>query len=1256
VAVVGDAYIVVRALTNRVRQDIQDAVDGIDSIGDNAGKELSDGFNRGFRSGGAGGSGEFFSKKFEKEAEAARVKLNSLIQTGFFLGPALAGVAGGVGALGATLVSLVSVLGAASPALIVFGGALTSLVQGLATAKLAFAGVSKAIGAGLKAQAGSAKNTKAIEDATRRLEDAQRRLFRLQNEAKPELLAQLAERQRDAEEALADAKISSTRAERTYRDAQERTKKSIENLNKAREDAKEKIQQLRFEVEGGAISEKKARLEFEKARDSLQRVQDLPPNSRARQEAELAFAEADLNLRKAIDRNKDLKKEEKAATAAGVEGSQAVKDAKLAIRSATEGEADARIDAAKAIADVTKAETAAELAKNEALNDPTKSKAVRDINRQIADARRAVRDANDDLKETQKGGSGADAFADALKDLSPEAQSFVKYIVSLKGEFKKLRDAAGKDLFPLLEKAIGNLVTNLFPKLAPLLRGTGKALGEIAVEFSNTITEAGNLKNLETVWKNNDKFLKNLGTASGNLYGAFLSLLAAAGPLIDRFGKWLVTITETFEQTTKAKQATGELTDNFNKAGDVAARIGGILKNYFKGFQQIGKAVMEGGAGERLLKYFEDASKRFQDLMTSMNADGSLGKYFDKATENGLKVLDLLVNIVAEILKLGDDKGVGIFVDKLSEAVDIFGSVGADLTNASPALGDFVVNFAKLVKNLTDSGGINKFFGVLNKALEIVNKIFGNEVVKKVFVFTSGIFAVVRAFGLIGKVGAFFGKALIGNVLKITKVFKLLKDPFGALRKGSGLTRTELQKQMVIDKQKEFAMKGIFLSGKQAAAGLGQLTNASKVAKGSLAASGAAAQTAGNKFSIMGKMGKLSAVGANIGKTAVRGFGSAMNALGGPIGVILILLPFLIGFIKKLWEENETFRAVVERVMGFVKGAFEGLMNVVKAVWDFVKPIFELIGNAVKTYITTYVDGLKIAWGLIMKAVKAVWDFIKPIFELIGNGVKLYITTYIDLLKLAWEGIKTAVQAVWDFIKPIFELIGNGIKNAITFYVDALKKAWDLIKTAVQAVWDFVRPIFTKIGDGIKNSITFFINAAKTGWDNFKNNVQAVWDFIRPIITKIGDAIRNTIGGAVDKIKGVFETLKGVFKSVFNFLANAWNATAGKLKFSVPGWVPGIGGKSFGIPTIPVLLAEGGIIPPTPGGTLARIGEAGRAERVEPLDPDGLSKRDKAIISMLSGGGGGTTINVYPSAGMNERELANLVSKQLAYQLRKGAA
>jgi hypothetical protein len=72
---------------------------------------------------------------------------------------------------------------------------------------------------------------------------------------------------------------------------------------------------------------------------------------------------------------------------------------------------------------------------------------------------------------------------------------------------------------------------------------------------------------------------------------------------------------------------------------------------------------------------------------------------------------------------------------------------------------------------------------------------------------------------------------------------------------------------------------------------------------------------------------------------------------------------------------------------------------------------------------------------------------------------------------------------------------------------------------------------------------------------------------------------------------------------------------------------------------------------------MALIGEAGKAERVEPLDADGLSKRDKAMIDFMSGGSrGGTTINVYPSAGMDERQLAELVSRKLAQTMRKGAA
>ncbi len=66
-------------------------------------------------------------------------------------------------------------------------------------------------------------------------------------------------------------------------------------LSKAREQAIEDLQQIGFESEDAAIAEQRAALELEKAREALARVSDLPPNSRARKEAELAFAQADLN-------------------------------------------------------------------------------------------------------------------------------------------------------------------------------------------------------------------------------------------------------------------------------------------------------------------------------------------------------------------------------------------------------------------------------------------------------------------------------------------------------------------------------------------------------------------------------------------------------------------------------------------------------------------------------------------------------------------------------------------------------------------------------------------------------------------------------------------------------------------------------------------------------------------------------------------------------------------------------------------------
>ena len=909
-AIVGDAYVVVRAITTSVEADIQKAFNGVDKVGEKAGKDISAGVNRGFSR--SGNNFNFITPNFLASAAAAKERFSSLTRAGYVLAPAITALSGVIGLLGTGLISLTSIIGAAAtPALITLAGAFTAVGQAALTLKLAFSGVAKAVQAGNKASKKSVSNTRAQEDA---------------------------------EENLA---------------------KAYERLAKARDRAIEQIQQLGFDSEDAAISEKRAALELEKARETLARVSDLPPNSRARKEAELAFAEADLNYRRAIDKNNDLKKEE----AKNVELS---KDGAEAVVLGQENVIDA-------LRDVKKAKEAANLAKE---------------------------------------GSGADAYADALSGLSEEAKGFVEYLVSIREEFKKLSDAAGEKLFPQLETAIRILVKDLFPALAPLLKSTGDALGKVAIEIAKVITSTENIRRLESIWKTNNKFIINLGTAVGNLYEGFLILLNAAKPLIDAFGEFLKNVTGSWKETLKLDEATGKLSERFKIAQGILEDLGTILGNVFGGFKNLVKEnVGPGSAGEVFLEYFKKISLEFKNLE---KIDGKpLKEFFADAAENGTKLLSLLGTIIGGFIKLADNPELGVFLGQLEVVSKNFQKIGEDISASLPAFGEFLITFSEFIGLVTESGSITVFFNTLTSVLKTLNSILESPVGQFFLKLSAVILPVLLALGTLTKVGAFAFKVLIGGLLPLVTTF-------GAL------------------------------TGNVA---LANLTT------------------------------------ATLGKTILTTLGGAIRSLFGlliasPIGPFIVIGAALVAIFVLLYKNSETFR------------------------------------NAINSLGTSIKNGLGAAVQFISKSFTS---FIS------------YITTLPS---------KIASINLWDGLKA-------GLEGTINYIIKGLNRAI----------------------------------------------------------------------GAINLL------LKGL-----KF------ATFGKVDFQIS-------------PIPPVKFAKGGTVMPSAGGTLATIGEAGRPERIEPLDPDGLSKRDKAIIETLSGGkGSGVNITINPSAGMDERELASIVSRQIAFQLRKGAA
>jgi hypothetical protein len=101
------------------------------------------------------------------------------------------------------------------------------------------------------------------------------------------------------------------------------------------------------------------------------------------------------------------------------------------------------------------------------------------------------------------------------------------------------------------------------------------------------------------------------------------------------------------------------------------------------------------------------------------------------------------------------------------------------------------------------------------------------------------------------------------------------------------------------------------------------------------------------------------------------------------------------------------------------------------------------------------------------------------------------------------------------------------------------------------------------------------------------------FESVRTVVDLVFKGIKFYIGTTIEG----FKAMLNIVKAVFNGIASAWNNSVGKISFKLPSWVPGIGGKGFDMPNIP-MLADGGIVT---GPTLALIGEAG-PEAVVPLD------------------------------------------------------
>jgi hypothetical protein len=575
-AVLGEAHVIVKAITTGFEKSIKDAADRAGVQAGAAGENVSKAFNKSM------------DKMDANKAIAASKAWTALMRVGFLLQGAIGALVGSVATLVGGLEGIIAVTGQAATAGLVLVNVFASMKIASMVAKSALGGVMEAVRSATGAQGGMTKSLK---------------------------------------------------------------------------ETREELQQLRFDAEDAALGEKRAAIALEKARNSLARVQDLPPNSMARREALLSYQEAELAYRRAKDKNADLKDE---------------------------------------------------------LENP---------------------------EDYKKDKAGKDPFA----NLTPSQKEFAKYLVTIQDRMKDLKEAAASGFLPLLRTQIERILNGgLFDRIVAGYKAVGIGLGEATRNLTDKLLSPRVQENITKFFDQIARYLPTIGTVLGSVFSSFLTVMIALDPLTQRFLAWLKDASGRMDDFFAARTASGALQETFKRAGDSAAALSTIIRDMLGGFRaRMSAATGPGSGGEMLLKWMADASSKFKAINKEASKQAYLKGYYKGAATNFIAMSQGLNKILDAFRGLGAEPATKELWEILGSMAPTIRDMLKDAIAVGPSLAKVVKYFLEMVEALTDAGQATAFFETLALHLRGVATALKAIMNNPVANFLGTLLGIASAFGLL---------------------------------------------------------------------------------------------------------------------------------------------------------------------------------------------------------------------------------------------------------------------------------------------------------------------------------------------------------------------------------------------------------------------------------------------------------------------------------------------------------------------------
>ena len=288
------------------------------------------------------------------------------------------------------------------------------------------------------------------------------------------------------------------------------------------------------------------------------------------------------------------------------------------------------------------------------------------------------------------------------------------------------------------------------------------------------------------------------------------------------------------------------------------------------------------------------------------------------------------------------------------------------------------------------------------------------------------------------------------------------------------------------------------------------------------------------------------------------------------------LMPILQQIVQFLMDNMPLIEGVIQQIAPVITDLFGQLLpplmqlvqTIMPVIFNLIQQIVPFITQIVQAVLPVFVELLNMLLTPLMQIIEAVLPILMQLIQAL-----------LPILQPLIELLQPIINLFMTLLQPLIELINMILPPLITLFTNIIQFILPALQSALTVVASILGGVFSSAFNSVKGII-----------ESVKNTFQNIIDFIKNVFT-------GNWSAAWENVKNIFSNiisgLGNIFKKPINFIIDGINTFIRGLNgLKIPDWVPGVGGLSLNIPTIPRLKVGMDYVPEDDFPALLHKGEA----------------------------------------------------------------